>query len=195
MSEGRVFEVVRTIIVDALGVDASEVTLEARLFADLGAESIDMLDISFRLEEELQVALPTGEWTELVGNESGQLSAAVLGELLHGDLGIELSSEAIGAIADLPLRDALDRLAAEKNVAIGPELRRRYAALGTDRLLERLGAMFGAPIDAPTVDRIVDAASACGFDEDFWSTVADVFTVSRLVAYVEAKLAGDRFAA
>jgi acyl carrier protein len=194
MSEGRVFEVVRSIIVDALGVDASEVTPEARLFADLGAESIDMLDISFRLEEELEVGLPTGEWTELVGNESGQLPAGELAALLRADLGIELADDAVEAIAELPLRDALDRVAADHGVEIGPALRARYAALGTDRLLARLGAMFGAEIDAPTVGGIVEAATRCGFDEDFWSAVADVFTVARLVSYLEAKTAERRAA-
>ena len=38
-------------MVDALGVDEEEVTPEAKLSADLGAESIDYLDIVFRLEK------------------------------------------------------------------------------------------------------------------------------------------------
>ena len=38
-------------MVDALGVDEDEVTPQAKLSADLGAESIDYLDIVFRLEK------------------------------------------------------------------------------------------------------------------------------------------------
>lgn len=42
---------VRDVLCDALGVDADDVTPNARIKADLGAESIDYLDIMFRLEK------------------------------------------------------------------------------------------------------------------------------------------------
>ena len=42
---------VREVLVDALGADAEDVTPTARIKADLGAESIDYLDIMFRLEK------------------------------------------------------------------------------------------------------------------------------------------------
>ncbi len=42
---------VREVLCDALGVDAEDVTPAARIKADLGAESIDYLDIMFRLEK------------------------------------------------------------------------------------------------------------------------------------------------
>src|SRR5690242_20114895 len=45
-----IFEAVQTAVTDALGVDEDEVTPEATLLDDLGAESIDLLDILFRLE-------------------------------------------------------------------------------------------------------------------------------------------------
>lgn len=51
MSEDEIFEKVQEVLEDALGVDEDEVTPEARLGEDLGAESIDYLDISFRLEK------------------------------------------------------------------------------------------------------------------------------------------------
>ena len=52
MTPDAIFDKVRTLLVDALSVDDNEVTPTARLQADLGAESIDMLDIVFRLERE-----------------------------------------------------------------------------------------------------------------------------------------------
>ncbi len=52
MTHDDIFAKVRTLLVDALSVDDDEVTPNARLQADLGAESIDMLDIVFRLERE-----------------------------------------------------------------------------------------------------------------------------------------------
>jgi acyl carrier protein len=57
----EVFEKVRTALIDALGVDEEEVTREATLVGDLGAESIDFLDIVFRLEKAFDIKIPRGE--------------------------------------------------------------------------------------------------------------------------------------
>ncbi len=48
-------------LIDALGVDDDEVTPEASLVGDLGAESIDFLDIVFRLEKNFDLKIPRGE--------------------------------------------------------------------------------------------------------------------------------------
>ncbi len=60
-SKEEVFEKVRESLVDALGVDDDEVTPEATLVGDLGAESIDFLDIVFRLEKSVDIKIPRGE--------------------------------------------------------------------------------------------------------------------------------------
>ena len=57
----EVFQKVQTALVEALGVDEEEVTPEATLVGDLGAESIDFLDIVFRLEREFGIKIPRGE--------------------------------------------------------------------------------------------------------------------------------------
>lgn len=57
----EIFEKIRTALVDALGVDEDEVTPEATLVGDLGAESIDFLDIVFRLEKAFDIKIPRGE--------------------------------------------------------------------------------------------------------------------------------------
>ena len=61
MPSEEVFEKVRDTLMDALGVDDDEVTPEATLVGDLGAESIDFLDIVFRLEKNFDVKIPRGE--------------------------------------------------------------------------------------------------------------------------------------
>ena len=61
MTEDEVFEKVKETLVDALGVDEEEVTPEATLTGDLGAESIDFLDIVFRLEKAFNIKIPRGE--------------------------------------------------------------------------------------------------------------------------------------
>ena len=51
MTHDEIYKKVQDVLVDALGVDAEDVTPTASLRADLGAESIDFLDITFRLEK------------------------------------------------------------------------------------------------------------------------------------------------
>jgi len=59
--EAEIFEKVKSCLVEALGVDDEEVTLEASITADLGGESIDFLDIVFRLEKTFSIKIPRGE--------------------------------------------------------------------------------------------------------------------------------------
>ncbi len=60
-SRDEIFEKVKETLVDALGLDDDEVTPSARLKADLGAESIDFLDIVFRLEKNFSIKIPRNE--------------------------------------------------------------------------------------------------------------------------------------
>jgi acyl carrier protein len=50
MTENEIYSKVQRVLVDSLGVDEADVTPEARLTEDLGAESIDYLDIAFQTE-------------------------------------------------------------------------------------------------------------------------------------------------
>lgn len=57
----EVFGKVKEALVDALGVDDDEVTEEATMVGDLGAESIDFLDIVFKLEKSFGITIPRDE--------------------------------------------------------------------------------------------------------------------------------------
>lgn len=61
MSRDEIYEKVQAVLVDALGVDEEEVTPNAVIRDDLGAESIDFLDIMFRLEKAFGIKIPKGE--------------------------------------------------------------------------------------------------------------------------------------
>lgn len=61
MSRDEILQQVQEVLVDALGVDDDEVTTEATLMGDLGAESIDFLDIVFRLEKTFAIKIPREE--------------------------------------------------------------------------------------------------------------------------------------
>ncbi|MCA9090325.1 MAG: acyl carrier protein [Planctomycetaceae bacterium] len=60
-SQEEIFEKVRDVLVDALGVDDDEVTMESTLIGDLGAESIDFLDIVFQLDKAFGIQIPRAE--------------------------------------------------------------------------------------------------------------------------------------
>src|SRR6266536_6409056 len=59
-----IFPKVAEIMADALGCEIEQVKLEASLINDLGAESIDFLDIVFRLERGFKVKIPRGKIIE-----------------------------------------------------------------------------------------------------------------------------------
>lgn len=79
MTRDEIFEKVQQTLVDALGVDDDEVTSEATLSGDLGAESIDYLDIVFRLEKNFGIKIPRGElFPENLAAEGGYVKDGIV---------------------------------------------------------------------------------------------------------------------
>jgi acyl carrier protein len=112
MSRDEIMQQVQEVLVDALGVDDDEVTTEATLMGDLGAESIDFLDIVFRLEKVFGIKIPREELfpaenlmtdSEFVHN--GKLTEKGLAELRekmpHTDITAFESDPDINKLADL----------------------------------------------------------------------------------------------
>ena len=60
-SQEEIFTKVSATLVEALNVDEDEIKPTSTLQGDLGAESIDFLDIVFRLEREFGIKIPRGE--------------------------------------------------------------------------------------------------------------------------------------
>ncbi len=58
--DADIFAKVQSAIADALGRDEEECVYEARLIGDLGAESLDFLDIAFKLERAFDIRIPRG---------------------------------------------------------------------------------------------------------------------------------------
>lgn len=71
MNVKNIYPKVSKIIADVLVLDESEISLSSRLIADLGAESIDFLDLVFQLEKEFNIKIPRGQ---LEKNARGTLS-------------------------------------------------------------------------------------------------------------------------
>ncbi len=60
------FEKIKRIIVDQLGVDESEVTMEASFVDDLGADSLDTVELVMALEEEVGIEIPDEDAEKII---------------------------------------------------------------------------------------------------------------------------------
>jgi acyl carrier protein len=56
--EGMIFEKVRDIIAEQLGIDPEEITMESSFIDDLGADSLDIVELIMALEEEFDIEIP-----------------------------------------------------------------------------------------------------------------------------------------
>jgi acyl carrier protein len=125
LSHDEIYAKVKDVLVDALGVDEDEVTPTASLRADLGAESIDFLDITFRLEKAFTTdaatpfKIPRGElFPESLDNslvQDNKLTDAGLAEvqrrLPHADLTALKASRDVALVPNLfAVQDIVDYL-------------------------------------------------------------------------------------
>jgi len=118
MTRQQILQEVQGVLIDALGVDEDEVAPDATLMADLGAESIDFLDIVFRMEKAFGIKIPREELfpaeslltnSEYVNN--GKLTPKGLQELKkrmpHTDLSAFVADPNVNKIGDLFTVDVL----------------------------------------------------------------------------------------
>jgi acyl carrier protein len=91
-----VYPQVRAIIADALVVDESEVELDKRLIGDLGAESIDFLDIRFQVEDKFKVKIKRGDIEERTRKLLGDEKFEVEGRLT--ERGLEVLKEVLSEV-------------------------------------------------------------------------------------------------
>ena len=66
MNTDEVFEKVKAIIVEQLGVTETAVTMEASFIDDLGADSLDIVELVMALEEEFDIEIPDSDAEKVV---------------------------------------------------------------------------------------------------------------------------------
>src|SRR5262245_5015814 len=81
--QSEMMEAIRPIVADVLSVELDEVTPEASFAADLGGESIDLLELGFRFERELGARVRFGDLTsdDFEVTDERTLTAPALGRL------------------------------------------------------------------------------------------------------------------
>ena len=104
----RIAQPVRGIIAECLGCDLDDVTDDQNFFDDLGGESIDLLDLSFRIEKDLKIRvnfhqlMSPEDWQF---DEEGRLTAASVEKLRSEFPAIDV--EQLGAAEGVPARALL----------------------------------------------------------------------------------------
>ncbi len=89
MTDPEIFEELKPLLVEVLGVSTEKIRLDSVLVSDLGAESIDLLDLSFRIEEKFRVRIEANEiereakqrLPDGLYEEDGLLTEAALAEI------------------------------------------------------------------------------------------------------------------
>src|SRR3954469_16555826 len=119
-TKDEIYQKVSATLVEALHVDDDEVKPDSTLQGDLGAESIDFLDIVFRLEREFAISIPRGELfvepilqgeSEIVrdGRLTPEGLVALRSQMPYADLSGLERDRRLGAVADLFTVDLLVR--------------------------------------------------------------------------------------
>lgn len=124
MTRDDIFAKVREVLVDSLAVDEDEVTATASLVKDLGAESIDFLDIVFKLEQAFGFKIQQGElFPEGVaqdpkfvkdGKVTAEGLAALKAKLPHVDFSTFEQNPAITKVAEVFTVDTLVNFVSKK---------------------------------------------------------------------------------
>lgn len=66
MNSEEIFEKVKSIIIEQLGVTETSITLEASFIDDLGADSLDIVELIMALEEEFDIEIPDADAEKVV---------------------------------------------------------------------------------------------------------------------------------
>jgi len=123
------------LIVESLGVDEANVTADAELIADLGAESIDFLDMSFKCQQTFGVDLPMRliqerriEWRDL----------SVLARVLETRYRVTVAAEELRMVSPATVGAVLEHMAAKHGIARVPADEHEVAEALVARMLADL---------------------------------------------------------
>ncbi len=172
------------IIVESLGIDEAAVTDDAALVRDLGAESIDFLDMSFKCQQTFGVDLPVRlvqdrriEWRDL----------SVLAKVIQARYGVAVPAEELRTVAPATVGAILEHLAAKHGIRGGGDEGEVVRALA-ERMLADLD---GTPLDLSdlTVDRFASYLRENLHAPAAIEAVMNRFTVRAVSDYIVGQLA------
>ena len=173
------------LIVESLGVDEADVTADATLIRDLGAESIDFLDLSFKCQQTFAVDLPMRtiqdrriEWRDL----------SVLAGVLAARYRIAVTAEELRMVAPATVGAILEFLAARHGVPrVAGDAQEVIGAL----VVRMLADLAHTPLDLAdlTVDRFAGYLEKNLHSPDAVEVIMNRLTVRAVTEYIVGQLA------
>ncbi len=130
-SRGEVEQTLQEILMDALGVEEENIRSEVSLVHDLGAESIDLLDIGFRVHQTFGVELPT---TAIQDSALSWRNMGELTQILEKRYGVRVTPEEIKQFHMMGIPGVLNWVAEQKGIAIQNGEAEKVAEELADRL-------------------------------------------------------------
>jgi len=130
-SRGEVEQTLQEILMDALGVEEENIQSEVSLVHDLGAESIDLLDIGFRVYQTFGVELPT---KAIQNSVLGWRNMGELTQILEERYGVRVTREEIEQFHMMGIPGVLNWVAEQKGIAIQNGEAEKVAEELADRL-------------------------------------------------------------
>ena len=184
----EVHATVGKLIVESLGVDEAKVTSDAALVRDLGAESIDFLDLSFKCQQTFGVDLPMRliqerriEWRDL----------SVLARVLATRYQIAVPADELRMVSPATVGAVLEHLAAKHGVARVPGDEQAVVRSLVERMLADLAP---TPLDLSdlTVDQFAGYLEKSLHSSEAVEVIMSRLTVRAVTEYIVGQLAAAR---
>ncbi|HEV8281800.1 MAG TPA: acyl carrier protein [Candidatus Limnocylindrales bacterium] len=176
---------VEKILVESLAVDEAAVVDDASLVRDLGAESIDLLDISFKSQQTFGVDLPARliqdriiEWRSL----------GVLANVVRDRYGLSIPSDELRTVAPSTGAAVLEHLRDKHGVAVSEGEEETLATALAQRLLDEMDGM-GLDLTDLAAERLTPHLIENLHSPTVMDEVLNRFTVRALADYIAGRLA------
>jgi len=173
------------LIVESLGVDEANVTAEAALVSDLGAESIDFLDLSFKCQQTFGVDLPMRliqerriEWRDL----------SVLARVVEARYRVVVSADELRMVSPATVSAVLEHMAAKHGITrVAGDEREVIGALVTHMLAD----LASTPLDLSglEVDQFTGYLEKNLHSPEAVEIVMNRLTVHAITEYIVGQLA------
>jgi acyl carrier protein len=174
------------ILVDSLGVQEAEVTLSASLVKKLGAESIDFLDIGFKIQQTLGVNLQTAEIRDRIMAWGALINPALV-EILTGRFEVTVTVDELRDLEKGGLTKIFEHLRATRNLSVGSEAADEVGRELLRRLVKEFAALGFSVSDADQRDLLAIMRTDLSARRLTERTL-DLLTVGALADFICAKL-------
>ncbi len=173
------------LIVESLGVDEANVTAEAALIADLGAESIDFLDLSFKCQQTFGVDLPMRliqerriEWRDL----------SVLARVLQARYRATVGADELRTLSPATVGAVLEHMAAKHGISRAPGDAREVVTVLVRGMLDDL-ALTPLDLSGLEVDELAGYLEKNLHSPEAVEVVMSRLTVHAVTEYIVGQLA------